>query len=99
MTHDELIARIGQRADDLGLLWAYWPSSVRLRGHRGAPDMLLAGPGGIAFAEVKTGTALEPDQVTWRDMLTAAGARWYVWHPAGLWDGSIRRELGKLARS
>lgn len=97
MTHDEVIARIGERADELGVLWAYFPSSVRMRGHRGAPDMLLAGRGGIAFAEIKTGTSLEPNQVAWRDILLAGRIAWHLWQPGSLWDGSVDRELHRLA--
>jgi hypothetical protein len=98
MNHDEVIARIGQLADDHGLLWVYYPRTVQLRGHRGAPDLLLAGRGGIAFAEIKTGTQLEPAQLAWRDMLRAAGAWWHLWQPGNLWDGSIGQELQRLAR-
>lgn len=97
MTHDEVIARIGQLADELGVRWVYYPRTVQLRGHRGAPDILLAGPGGVAFAEIKTGTDLEPDQVRWRDVLQAAGARWHLWQPGSLWDDSISCELRRLA--
>ena len=99
MNHDEVIARIGQLADQTGVVrWAYFPSSVRVRGHRGLPDLLLAGPGGIAFAEIKTGSgALEPGQIAWRDTLLASGAAWHLWWPAALYDGSVDRELRRLA--
>lgn len=97
VTHDEVITQIGQLADELGVRWVYYPRTVQLRGHRGAPDVLLAGPGGVAFAEVKTGTGLEPDQAVWRDVLQAAGARWHLWQPVSLWDGSVRGELQRLA--
>jgi hypothetical protein len=97
VTHDEVIARVGQLADGLGVLWVYYPRTVQLRGHRGAPDMLLAGPGGVVFSEIKTGTELEPGQVAWRDTLRAGGVAWHLWQPANLWDGSIDRELHRLA--
>ena len=97
MTHDELVARIGALADQSGVLWCYLPDSTRLRGHRGAPDMLLAGPRGVIHAEVKTGTALEADQAAWREMLTVAGAACPVWQPVHLWDGTVNRAIAGIA--
>lgn len=97
MTHDELITRIGALADEAGVLWCYLPDSTRLRGHRGVPDMILAGPRGQIHAEVKTGTALEAGQVTWREMLISAGAACPVWHPVHLWDGTINRAIASIA--
>lgn len=75
MNHNEVVIRIGLMAADRGIKWAYFPSSVRLLGHRGFPDMLLAGPGGIAFIEVKTSSApdLSPGQSRWKWMLRASG--------------------------
>lgn len=97
MTHDELVKRIGALADDAGVLWCYLPDSKRLRGHRGVPDMVLAGPRGLLFAEVKTGTELEPYQHVWQAMLTKGGTGCAVWHPVALWDGTISRAIGSIA--
>jgi len=97
VTHDEVIGRVGGLADELGVMWVYFPRSVLLRGQRGVPDLLLAGPGGVAFAEIKTGTALEPDQVAWRDVLRSVGVPWHLWQPGSLFDGSVTRELRRLA--
>jgi hypothetical protein len=98
MDHDVLVARIGELADRAGVRWVYFPRSIGLRGHRGFPDLVLAGPGGLALAECKTGTQLEPDQEAWRDVLRAAGAAWHLWHPADLWNGRILTELNRLGR-
>lgn len=95
--HDEIVARIGQRADQLGVLWTYNPSSVQVQGHRGVPDMLLAGPGGIALAEIKTGGGLEDGQERWRDILLAGRVAWHLWMFGSLYDGSVDQELHRLA--
>jgi hypothetical protein len=96
--HDEVVAGVGQLADRAGVLWMYQPRSGRLIGHRGGPDMLLAGPGGVAFAEIKTGgNVLDPAQITWRDMLLAGNVPWHLWWPANLWDGTVGAEILRLA--
>ena len=97
MHHDELVARIGERADKAGVLWVYFPRSTLLRGHRGFPDLVLAGPGGVGFAEVKTGSGLDDGQAGWRDTLLCGGAVWHLWRPADLWTGTVEAELARLA--
>jgi hypothetical protein len=97
MDHDELVRRIGDRADQTGVRWVYHGRSIGLRGHRGFPDLVLCGPGGLALAECKTGTSLEPDQEAWRDVLRAAGVPWHLWQPADLWNGRVDSELLRLA--
>jgi hypothetical protein len=47
--------------------------------------------------EAKTGTSLEQGQIVWRDTLRAAGATWDLVQPGSLWDGSVDRELRRLA--
>jgi hypothetical protein len=96
--HDQVIARIGELADERSLKWVYFPSSVQMRGHRGFPDLLVAGSGGVAFAEIKTGTSLEQGQILWRDVLQAGGAcAWCLWQPVSLHDGTVTAELDRLA--
>jgi hypothetical protein len=102
MNHADLLADVGGLADELGVRWLSVPApfygSPGQRGHlTGFPDLFLAGPGGIAFAEVKTGGQLDPDQEDWRDVLVAAGATWHLWQPIDWLDGRIRRELQRLA--
>ena len=96
MNHDVLVDRVGELADQAGVRWVYFPRSIGLRGHRGFPDLVLAGPGGLALAEAKT-DELEPDQEAWRDILRASGAAWHLWHPVDLWNGRIAAELNRLA--
>ncbi len=95
--HDKVIGRITAMAAQRGLLWHYCGRSLHCRGCHGLPDLIIAGPGGLAFAEVKTGGQLDPGQQAWRDTLRVSGAAWNRWDPADLWNGRIERELDRLA--
>jgi len=63
----------------------------------GFPDLVLVGPGGVAYRELKTdrGT-LSPEQTTWKWALLAAGQDWAIWRPSDLASGLIRAELDGL---
>lgn len=67
---------------------------------KGFPDLLIVGPGGLIFRELKsTKGRLTADQAVWRDRLLAAGQDWAIWRPAD-WDSDrIRAELRELART
>lgn len=58
-----------------------WMTAIT--GDVGFPDLVLAHrTKGVLFAELKTDTGrLSPDQVKWRDTLTAAGAEYHLWRP------------------
>ena len=75
MTHDQVVAEIQARAERRGILSHYCGSAERCHADRGAPDLLLAGPFGVAWVEVKTSACptLSSGQVAWRYMLRAAG--------------------------
>ena len=53
------------------------------RSNAGLPDLICAHPvHGVCFIELKAeGKYLRPEQKEWRDVLTAAGARFYVLRP------------------
>ncbi len=54
-------------------------------GHRGFPDLVIAGKGRLFFRELKTERGdLSPFQVQWRDTLLAAGCDWELWRPSDL---------------
>lgn len=69
----------------------------RIAGNKGFPDLMVVGPGGVLFRELKTTDGmfrgLRPDQVTWRDWLQAAGQDWKIWSPLDLNSGLIEHEL------
>jgi hypothetical protein len=96
MTEKELDHHIRQLASDLGLFRYHVTDS---RGtSAGFPDLVLVGPGGVIFAELKSARGqLRPEQTEWRDRLTEAGATWRLWRPADLASGDIARELAAIS--
>jgi hypothetical protein len=85
-------------ADELGVLAHYCGDARRCDGRPpGLPDLLLAGPGGLAFAELKAGGTLDDGQRVWRDTLRRAGVAWYLWQPADWFTGRIRAVIERLA--
>ena len=61
--------------------WMEYHTFDSRKSRRGFPDLVLVRER-LLFAELKReGEDLEPDQVTWRDLLIAAGQAWYLWRP------------------
>lgn len=99
MNHEQLLAETTCLADGLGVWWLHLPQRFYGRGNwKGFPDLLLLGEGGLLFAELKTGSTLEPAQIRWRYRLQAVGAEWRLWQPVDLLTGTIRAELEHIAR-
>lgn len=62
------------------------------RNKAGFPDLVIVGPRGVLFRELKTDTGrVSPEQSDWLADLTRAGADADVWRPAD-W-ARIQREL------
>ncbi len=80
------------------LLWHHCRDSRHCAGAPGIPDLIIAGPGGVIWAEVKPGlySRLNPGQTSWRYMLEAAGELHMVWTAEDLADGTIRKMLDQL---
>ena len=97
MDHGELVRRITAAADSRGLRWHACGRSQRCTGHPGLPDLIVAGCGGIAFFEAKTGGQLEPGQLAWQNLLQTPGTSCLRVDPVDLWNGVIDRELDRLA--
>ena len=79
----------------------YNPDSRRIRKDppfgRGFPDLVIAGPGGVVFAECKCADdTMSREQRLWSAMLLGAGATWVVWEPIALFTGQIETELAAL---
>lgn len=76
------------------------------RNVRGLPDLVVAGPGGVIFAELKrepnkatrNRAAERPEQTVWLDTLAAGGAAAYLWRPSDWKQGAIQNELYRIAR-
>ena len=99
MTHDQVVAEIQRRAAVRGALSHYCRSAVRCVGTPGMPDILVAGPYGIAWIEVKTPSCptLSSDQTRWKYALIAAKQRHYVVGPAELADDRLEEILDIIA--
>lgn len=110
MTEADLLAEVTALCDRLGLLWHHDPDPhrfglrrirewFRARGRPGFPDLVIAGPGGYLFAELKSDdgdTSAEQDM--WAFYLTRDEAnRWTLWRPADCTSGRIRNELHRLS--
>lgn len=64
----------------------------------GWPDLVIVGPGGLLWREVKTARGrCAPAQWHWAGLLTAAGQDWAVWGPADYPDNA-REQLRRLAK-
>lgn len=97
MTEKQLLEQVLVTCTWLGLL-AYHNHDSR-RSQRGFPDLVIAGPGGVLWVELKSATGrLSPEQETWRRALRGAGQVWCCWQPADWHSGMIVARLTKLAR-
>lgn len=70
-----------------------------ISGNKGFVDLVIAGPGGVLFRELKTDRGkLSPDQTSWLHVLETAGADAGVWRPDD-WPSVISQELHDIARA
>lgn len=92
--HHALIARACEMAWARGLYVHYCGDSRQCEGP-GLPDLLIAGPGGILWREVKSAAApqVRADQQAWMRMLRAAGADVAVWSEEDYGSGRVEAEL------
>lgn len=66
----------------------------------GFPDLVLCGPGGVVFAELKNDVlAPTPEQMTWLGTLVEGGAEAYLWRPEQWIDQTIQGVLARLAKA
>lgn len=98
--HHELCIGIIRDAVALGLLATYNPDSRQVVGATGFPDIVIAGPRGVIWVEVKTGRArLSAEQTGWKWTLLAAGMHYALCRePGGLAPGISRDELCRRMR-
>ena len=96
MTEEELLGRVLELAGWLRLL-AYHTHDSR-RSPAGFPDLVIAGPRGVIFAELKSGTGgYTAAQKRWRWMLQAGGASYRLWRPGDWASGQIEAQLKAIA--
>lgn len=114
MSEDDLLRNVLDLAKRLGLRTAHFrPARVGKPGKeryitavagdgKGFPDLVIAGPGGVAFRELKAAKGrISREQADWAAMLILAGASWDEWRPAdwGTDGGRIRDELKALTHA
>ena len=77
----------------------FWIPHPKLAGcPPGWPDLVVIGPRGALFRELKSATGtLSPAQFDVACRLADAGLDYDVWIPADAWDGTIDRELAAIA--
>lgn len=62
----------------------------------GFPDLVIVGPGGVLYRELKSETGrLSIAQTCWSQGLREAGVNWSVWRPAD-WPHRVKAELDAL---
>lgn len=89
-------------ARGMGLLVHWCSDSRKCYGDKGFPDLVIAGPRGLIFAECKmpsADTTAEQDRWIWT--IGEAGGRGRdsivrIWFPSHLENGTIERELQEL---
>lgn len=95
MIEEQLLARVIRQAAALGIL--IYHSRDSRRSEPGFPDLVLAGDGGVLFAELKDSAGtLSRDQAAWKWRLLAAGCQWRLWRPEH-WPVIIGRDLRTIA--
>jgi hypothetical protein len=107
MTEEHLLTAVLKLARLLGVTTAHFRPALSQSGRwhtavagdgKGFPDLVLAGPGGVLFRELKSATGrLAPEQVAWIGTLNRASADIAVWKPVDLESGRIERELRSIA--
>lgn len=93
MTEAVLLANVVEACRWLGL-HCYHTHDSR-RSVPGFPDLVIAGPGGVLFRELKAASRLSRQQSDWITALARAGADVTVWRPEH-WPEPIMTRLREL---
>lgn len=96
----EQLQHIRDLAEQHGLLLHHCRDSRHCDGTPGLPDVILVGPGGVAFRELKSSPhGVTPAQTAWKWALRAAGADHGMWLPSHVRNGTVEAEIRSLARA
>lgn len=95
MGEGELRARVVELVAYRGLYLKAHPDSRRDQvSNPGFPDLVIVGPGGVLWRELKDATdTASRAQLAWGDLLRAAGQDWAIWRPADLRAGHVEHQL------
>ena len=92
----EFQRKVTDLCDYLHLKWHHETDSRRSK--KGFPDLLIAGPGGVLFVELRSEKGrITPEQREWLDQLHRAGANVHVWRPSNFNEATVI--LKNLART
>lgn len=92
----QLLARWIRLAETLNLKYVHFYSGVYSQ--YGVTDLILVGPGGIWWVELKViGGTLAPNQQCWREKLEEAGANYAIHTPREWCSGDSQRLLHSIA--
>ena len=70
-------------------MWHHETDSRRSK--KGFPDLVISGPGGTIFAELKAQRGkITPDQQAWIDSINNSGGECWVWRPSH-WPDVLHR--------
>jgi len=96
LTEAELLAEVTKRCDQLGLLHHHCRDSRYCDGNRGWPDLVIVGPQGVLFRELKSedGRASRAQLRYIRQLRELWDAA--LWRPEDLDSGRIARELEEI---
>jgi hypothetical protein len=97
MTEDgllEVVRRLCYRHD----VWWYHPAAAPVAPRfRGFPDLVLVGPEGGLFRELKSETGrVTIEQWSVGALMRGAGWNWAIWRPADLASGRIETEIATI---
>lgn len=99
MSERDLYYEVTRICDQLELLWHHCADSRHCMGTPGLPDLIIAGPRGVIYAELKSAdgeTDADQDKWIWtlrRSTFPYPLMRMYIWTPADLESGEIRAQL------
>lgn len=94
MNHAELQARVIARCKELDLWWCV---ADPVRSRAGWPDLVIAGNGGMLFAELKSEDGRRSlAQVQFSDLLIGL-AEYELWRPEDWENGTIKGLLERIA--
>lgn len=98
MGEGELRGRVVELAGRYGLYLKAHPDSRRDQvSNPGFPDLVIVGPGGVLWRELKDqADTASRAQLAWGDLLRAAGQDWAIWRPADLLADRIEQQLDAL---
>lgn len=90
---------IAEWAERYGVLVHHCRDSRHCDGQRGLPDVILAGPRGVLFVELKSSMhGMTSHQRTWHWMLKAAGAQVVTWLPSHFRNGTAEAAIAAIGR-